>query len=91
MIKNVRGWDGLGVNHYDRGRKGNKVSLIVTSDGIPLSMNLTSSNIHDVHLVNDLIDRIHIKIVGSKLVGGDGKIKITSEIVKSPLNLRLYP
>ncbi len=38
MIKNVRGRDKVGVNHYDRGRKGSKSSLIVTREGIPLNI-----------------------------------------------------
>ena len=55
-------------------------------------MNLTSSNIHDIHLVNDLIDRIHIKIVGSKLVGDKGynSMKLKKEVKKRGVDL-IYP
>lgn len=92
MIKNVRGHDGLGVNHYDRERKGNKVSLIVTSDGIPLSMNMTSANVHDVHQVDDLIDRIHVKVIGSRLIGDKGynSEKLKKEVGRKGLKL-IYP
>jgi hypothetical protein len=66
MIKNIRGIEFLGSNHYDRNRKGNKVSIVVTKNGIPLGMSLSTSNIHDINIVEDTLDDIKIKIVGSR-------------------------
>ena len=74
MIKNIKGTEFLGTNHYDRNRKGNKVSIVVTKNGIPLGMSLSTSNIHDINLVEDTLDDIKIKIVGSRLGGDKGYI-----------------
>ena len=73
MIKNVRGHhNGLGVNHYDRGRKGNKVSLIVTREGVPLNMRLVGSNVHDIKVLDEQISGMNVKVVGSRLIGDKG-------------------
>lgn len=72
MIKNVRGSDVTGVNHYDRGRQGNKSSLIVTREGIPISFELFKSNIHDVNTLESQIANLKIRIVGSRLMGDKG-------------------
>jgi len=74
MIKNIRGIEFLGSNHYDRNRKGNKVSIVVTKNGIPLGMSLSTSNIHDINIVEDTLNDIKIKIVGSRLGGDKGYI-----------------
>jgi transposase len=74
MIKNIRGVEFLGSNHYDRNRNGNKVSIVVTKNGIPLGMSLSTSNIHDINLVENTLDDIKIKIVGSRLGGDKGYI-----------------
>lgn len=78
MIKNIRGVEFLGSNHYNRNRKGNKVSIVVTKNGIPLGMPLSTSNIHDINLVEDTIDDVKIKIVGSRL--GDDKGYISKKL-----------
>ena len=41
----------------------NKVSIIVSKNEIPLGMSLSTSNIHDINIVEDTLD--YIKIVGS--------------------------
>jgi transposase len=78
MTKNINGYEYIGSNHYDRNRNGNKISIVVTKMGIPIGLKLEPSNIHDVNIVNDTIDNIAIKIVGSK-IGGD-KGYISSEL-----------
>ena len=60
MIKNVRGVDCIGKNHYDRYRNGNKVTIVVTDKGIPIGMNLAKANIHDTKLVIDTLNDIQI-------------------------------
>ena len=64
----------LGSNHYDRNRNGNKVSIVVTKNGIPLGMSLSTSNIHDINRV-DTLDDVKIKIVDSRLGGDKGYIE----------------
>ena len=70
MIKNINGSEYIGPNHYDRNKNGNKISIIVTKTGIPLGLKLAPSNIHDINLVEDTIDNISIKIIGS-IIGAD--------------------
>jgi len=74
MIKNIHGHKNHGVNHYDRGRKGNKVTVIVTKTGIPIAMTMTTSNKHDVSLVEQTLDQISIKILGSRLIADKGYV-----------------
>jgi hypothetical protein len=58
----------IGSNHYDRNKNGNKITIIVTNNGIPIGLSLAPSNIYDVNLV----ENIAIKIVGSRI----GLIKV---------------
>lgn len=74
MIKNIHGCKNHGVNHYDRGRNGNKVTVVVTGKGVPISMNITSSNKHDITEVEPVIDAINVKIVGSRVIGDKGYV-----------------
>ena len=90
MIKNIKGTEFLGTNHYDRNRKGNKVSIVVTKNGIPIGMCLSTSNIHDINLVEDTLDDIKIKIVGSRLGADKGYIsKKLKEKLKTDKNIEL--
>jgi len=74
MIKNIRGHNNFGPNHYDRGRKGNKVTVIVTNKGIPLAINFDKSNTADINLVEPTLDNIHFKILGSRLIADKGYV-----------------
>ena len=74
MIKNIKGVETIGVNHYDRGRKGTKLSLIVTNKGIPLGISIDKSNIHDIHLVDPTLVDVKIKIIGSRLIADKGYV-----------------
>ena len=74
MTKNINRYEYIGSNHYDRNRNGNKISIVVTKTGIPIGLKLEPSNIHDINIVNDTIDNIAIKIVGSKISGDKGYI-----------------
>ena len=77
MTKNINGSEFIGSNHYDRNRNGNKISIIVTKNGIPIGLKLETSNVHDVNIVNDTIDNISIKIVGSRVGADKGYISST--------------
>lgn len=72
MIKNNRGCDGIGSNHYDRYRNATKVSVVVTDKGIPLGFSFAGANVHDTKLVDDNLNNIKIKIVGSRLLADKG-------------------
>jgi transposase len=73
MVKNRQGSSReVGINHYDRGRNGNKLSVVVTSSGIPLSLQITNSNVHDIHVAEAGITDICMKVVGSRLIADKG-------------------
>lgn len=93
MIKNNRGIDLLGPNHYDRFRKGNKISIVVTNTGIPLGMTMNKSNVHDINLVEDNLDDITIKIVNSRLGGDKGynSSKLKNNLKVKNISLVYYP
>ena len=93
MIKNNRGIDLLGPNHYDRFRKGNKISIVVTNTGIPLGMTINKSNVHDINLVEDNLDDITIKIVNSRLGGDKGynSAKLKNNLNTKNISLVYYP
>jgi len=74
MCKNINGSEYTGPNHYDRNKNGNKISIIVTKTGIPIWLKLEPFNIHDINIVNDTIDNISIKIIGSRIGADKGYI-----------------
>lgn len=90
MIKNINGSEYIGPNHYDRNKNGNKITIIVTNNGIPLGLSLAPSNIHDVNLVENTIDNIAIKIVGSRIGADKGYISFSlKEKLKKDKNIDL--
>jgi putative transposase len=60
FIKNYLGVDNLGKNPTDRGRKANKLSIIINNQNIPLSLSLHKANIHDsrtlIHTIKNIKD-----------------------------------
>ena len=49
MIKNIGGIDCIGRNHYDRGRYGSKISVIIDREGTPISAPVVDpSNRNDI-------------------------------------------
>jgi len=90
MIKNINGSEYIGPNHYDRNKNGNKITIIVTNNGIPIGLSLAPSNIHDVNLVENTIDNIAIKIVGSRIGADKGYISFSlKEKLKKDKNIDL--
>ena len=92
MIKNIKGVDNIGQNHYDRYRNGNKISVVVTDNGIPLGFSFERANIHDINLVDSTLDDIKIKIVNSKLLSDKGynSKELKKKLDKKKINL-IYP
>ena len=74
MVKNIRGIEGTGINHYDRGKQASKVTVVVTRQGIPLGLHVETANKHDVTLVLGALDAIEIKIIGSRLIADKGYV-----------------
>ena len=65
MIKNIKGVDMLGKNHYNRFRNANKISVITTNNGIPLSVHIFATNIHDAKIFILTFEKIKFKIIAS--------------------------
>ena len=82
MIKNNRGVDEIGPNHYDRFRNATKVSVVVSQQGIPLGLSFNGANVHDIKMVFDTIDDVQIKIAGSSTLADKGynSIKLKTEM-----------
>lgn len=79
MIKNVKGIDCKGRNHFDRNRMATKMSIISDKNKIPLCATFYPANIHDAHTIEDTIKSIEHKIMVDKrntynLIGDKGYI-----------------
>lgn len=74
MIKNINGKDNTGKNHYDRNRKGNKITVLVNGSGIPISIHMSPANVHDAKLIGTAINKSVIKIVKAKIISDKGYI-----------------
>jgi len=55
-IKNQLGTDFIGSNVYDRFRNGTKLTIIVDEIGVPISIELGGSNIHDIKFVEKSLE-----------------------------------
>jgi len=79
MIKNYKGIDCLGRNHYDRNRKGTKLSIVCDKNKIPLSVSFYGSNIHDTKTIDNTLKNINTEIFADRrktinIVGDKGYI-----------------
>jgi len=92
MIKNINGKDFTGNNHYDRNRKGNKITVIVNDKGIPISLHLSKANIHDSKLIEDTVNLSSIKIISSRIIADKGYInhKMKKKLKRKKISL-IYP
>jgi len=92
MIKNFKGIDLLGKNHYDRNRKGNKITLICSSNGIPISISLTSANTNDQMQVIPALDNITLKIIRPRLVADGAYVsnKLKTQLKQRKIKF-IYP
>lgn len=70
-IKNILGVEDVGPNHYDRYRLGTKLSIICDDIGVPLSIQINKSNVHDTQFIEKNIDTIPIDISSTKYLIGD--------------------
>lgn len=70
-IKNSKGVDLTGSNHYDRFRKATKLSIITDDLGVPIGIHLDKSNKHDISLVHQTIESIPIDISNFEYLIGD--------------------
>ena len=72
-IKNYMGCESTGKNLYDRFRKATKLSIICDDIGVPISIHLEKSNVHDIKLVESNLEKLDIDIESTKFL--IGKIK----------------
>lgn len=79
MIKNYKGIDCIGKNHYDRNRKATKLSIICDQNKVPISVSFYGANIHDTKTIEESIKNINQNIFVDKrntinIVGDKGYI-----------------
>ena len=93
MIKNINGKDNTGRNHYDRNRKGNKITVLVNSIGIPVGIFLSPANIHDSKLIETSNNNSVIKMPKTKIVSDKGYInqKVKNKLKKTIKIKLIYP
>ena len=66
MIKNMNGTECLGSNHYDKGRKAVKLSIICDNNKVPLSVSFYKANEYDVNTIDNSIKDIPLEIFNNK-------------------------
>ena len=79
MIKNIRGSDCKGRNHFDRNRYATKISIVCDKKGTPVSSSFYPANLHDVNTLETSLKRIDLDLLPDKrclytLVGDKGYI-----------------
>ena len=92
MIKNIKGTDAIGKNHYDRFRSATKINVVVNRQGIPLSLIFVKASVHDSTLTIKAINKINVKIIGSRVIGDKGYInKQHKKLLKNKSIELIYP
>ena len=88
MIKNFKGVDLLGKNHYDRNRKGNKITLIISNNGIPISISLTTANTNDQMKVIPALNSSSLKIKNATLAADGAYVSKALKVALKKRNVR---
>ena len=93
IIRNIGGIEDISYNHKIKSKRGTKVSIIVNSKGIPISIHVVNSNHHDVSLVLPNYYKINKRTKINKIVGDKGYM--SSKLKEYMLNKHqidyLYP
>ena len=76
MVKNDLGMDCVGRNPTDRGRKGSKISVVVSGSMVVLGCSFAGSNQADIREVINVIDAIPSPLKS------DGRHSINLEAIK---------
>lgn len=66
MVKNVRGLDCKGRNHYDRNRFATKVSMVCDKNMVPLCSTFYPANNHDITTIDSTLAALHHDILPDK-------------------------
>ena len=82
MIKNIRGSDCIGRNHFDRNRFATKLSIVCDQNGIPVSSSFYQANVHDTKTLEQ-----SIKFIQSNLLQDHRQFYT---LVKSSKNRRFF-
>lgn len=93
IIRNIGGIEDISYNHKIKSKRGTKVSIIVNSKGVPLSIHIVNSNFHDVSLVLPNYYKINKNIKITNLIGDKGYVSSkTKQYFKDKHNVNyLYP
>lgn len=93
IIRNIGGIEDISYNHKIKSKRGTKVSIIVNSKGMPLSIHIANSNYHDVSLVLPSYYKMNKSTKIKNLIGDKGYMSNkTKEYLKNKHNVTyLYP
>jgi len=61
ITKAPLGGEATGINPVDRAKRGTKRSLLVEGNGVPVSLVVDGSNVHDVAIAEDTFDGVAVK------------------------------
>lgn len=89
----MNGCDKLGINIKDKCKKGNKISVIVDINGIPISIKIVEANKHDIKILYPNLNKIkNVKFKNVNLIADKGYINKNN---KKMLNIEhinlIYP
>jgi len=73
-IRNIHGIDEIGRSNSLKFKNANKISIVVNSNGLILGLKIAAGNIHDVQLTELTLDKVSVKIIGSRLIGDKGYV-----------------
>ena len=65
-IRNLYGIESIGRCYADKNKNATKINVIVSKNGIPLSITIHPGNISDAKLLEPTLENINIKIIGSR-------------------------
>ena len=61
IVRNVKGVEDIDYNYKIKNKRGSKITILVNSLGIPISVHLSSASVNDVKLVYPTLDKVNNK------------------------------
>jgi hypothetical protein len=92
IIRNIGGTQDVSYNHKIKSKKGTKVSIIVNSKGMPLSIHTVDARHHDVSLVLPNYFKVHKNTKIKNIIGDKGYISLSHKNYFNDMNINyIYP
>ena len=65
-IRNINGTEFLGRNYADKWKKGIKINVLMTSTGVPLNIQITKGDTHDMSVMESVFTYVTTKFKSSR-------------------------